>query len=76
MIRPLVMTTEIPRATATTSATPSMSRAPSTNALTVPSSPSLPTRPITMPMTMNSADSSPNHHQRVAMRLSRDPTTG
>src|SRR5574339_878480 len=69
MIRPLVMITEMPRATATTSATPIMSRQPSMKALTVPSSPMPATNPITTPMTMNNMDSSPNHHQRVAMAV-------
>ena len=65
MISPLFMTTVMPRAMPMISATPSRSRAPSTNESV--SCPSLirPMRPIRIANSRNDAVISGNHHHRV-----------
>ena len=65
VISPLFMTTEMPRASPTTSATPSRSRAPSTNPLVSSCSPIRPATPMTMAKSRNSAVSSGNHQPSV-----------
>ena len=65
VIWPLFITTEMPRASPTTSATPSRSRAPSTKPPVSSCSPIRPAKPMMMAKRRNSAVSSGNHHPSV-----------
>ncbi|MCG3142398.1 MAG: hypothetical protein HDKAJFGB_03866 [Anaerolineae bacterium] len=61
IIKPLFMMTVMPRANATTSATPTMSAAPAIKLPTKSPSFMRATRPMMMPNTRKSADNSANH---------------
>ncbi len=65
MISPLFMMTVIPRAIPMMSATPSRSRAPSTNVDVKPASGIRPTTPMRIAKNRNEAVISGNHHHRV-----------
>ena len=71
VIRPLVMITVIPRAIPMISATPSRSRAPSTNVDVNGPSPIRATAPMRIAKNRNEAVISGNHHHRVGSPMPR-----
>ena len=71
VISPLVMITVMPRAMPMISATPSRSRAPSTNVSVKPVSPIRATTPMRIEKSRNDAVISGNHHHSVGSPMPR-----